>query len=130
MWDNTVTQRQIKGLAVIALAALVLWGCGGGTQQTIPTGRYVSDPPGEWIQVGPKRKIVFYVDIGRERPKLVTRKLKYTVERNGTVISPYATTSVDAAYGFGRFDWFLENGKIVKIEYETGKWLAVFSLEK
>lgn len=114
--------------AFVVLSVLIVAAC-GRPDRPIPAGTYLPESGSEKIVVIPSR-IFFHVNVDSKNPGIIgNREYPYEVRPDGKI---YFVVSSNSTFGLRLaidYDWFWRDGKIVKVDLETGK-TTVFAMPR
>jgi hypothetical protein len=120
------TERLSGALSWLAMA-LSLIGC-FQDYHPVRLGTYI-EPMGKEKIIASESELQFYVNIGDDKdPRFLNRAYSYSVADDG-LICPYPATSVDAAYGIGKYSWYWDGRRIVQRDSEE-RLVKYFTLEE
>jgi hypothetical protein len=86
----------------------------------IPIGTYVT-PSGDESVSAFESELHFRVRVDEKHPeRLIDRTFSYTVEKDGEII-PHTMTSIEAAFGVGRYDWYWDGETIIRRDWRSGE---------
>ena len=107
-------------LGVVFMMALFFESC--IVHRTIPVGTYLSPIGDESVSVR-ESQLYFHVRIDDRHPdRLVNRTCDYGVVKGHIALdSDRAATSVEAAFGFARYDWEWDGEAIIRRDPRTGE---------
>lgn len=105
---------------------LILLCCGCATDNLMESGTYKLSESEEFVSVTTNVIIVHLYN--SEKNQFIDKQYNYSVLPDQR-IQFYPLTSVDAAFGIGKYDWFLKDGSIERIDRATKK-SSVFELKK
>ena len=118
------TMHELKTFAVLFL--LVASAC-GSPHRPIPAGAYYPESGDERIVVVPSR-IYFHVNVDRQKPDIIgSREYPYEVLPDGRI---FFVVSSNSTFGLSLamdYNWLWRDGRISKVDLETGKttWFAM-----
>lgn len=109
---------------LLGLVCLLFVGCKTRTV-TIPSGSY-EDPTGKQRVIVRGKEIRFVIRLEDDNSNLFDQTYDdYSIWPNGRLL-PFPITSVDAAFGVGRFDWSWDGKSIVRQKHKSQE-ILVFS---